>query len=102
MTIAEVREKMVETKVDATELKGNKGDVTRELADFLKDKTSAEVTVEGKKLTVKGEGEAAGKKYVKVLLKKFLHQHEFKAAFRVIMDSDDTLKIKERRLYEED
>jgi hypothetical protein len=93
---------MVETKIDVSELKSEIGDVTKELADFLREKTSADVAVEGKKLTVKGEGEAAGKKYVKVLIKKFLHQHEFKATFRVIMDKDDTLKVKERRLYEED
>ncbi len=93
---------MVETKIDVSELKSEKGDVTKELADFLREKTSADVAVEGRKLTVKGEGEAAGKKYVKVLIKKFLHQHEFKATFRVIMDKDDTLKVKERRLYEED
>ena len=93
---------MVETKVDASDLKGEEGDVVKELADFLREKTSADVAVDGKKLTVKGEGEAAGKKYVKVLIKKFLHQHELKDTFRVIMDKDDTLKVKERRLYEED
>ena len=93
---------MVETKVDASELKIEKGDASKQLADFLREKTSAEVVVEAKKITVKGEGEAAGKKYVKVLIKKFLHQHGFKADFRVIMDKDDTLKVKERRLYEEE
>jgi Ribosomal L22e protein family len=92
---------MVETKVDASELKGE-GDAVKELADFLKDKTSADVTVDGQKITVKGEGEAVGKKYVKVLIKKFLHQHELKDTFRVIMDKDDTLKVNERRLYEEE
>ena len=92
---------MVETKVDASELKGEE-DAVKELADFLKDKTSADVAVDGQKLTVKGEGEAVGKKYVKVLIKKFLHQHELKETFRVIMDKDDTLKVKERRLYEEE
>ncbi len=102
MTIAEVKSKMVETRVDASELKGEKGDVTKELADFLRDKTNTDVTVEAKKITVKGEGEAAGKKYVKVLIKKFLHQQGFKADYRVIMDKDDTLKVKERRLYEEE
>ncbi len=102
MIIAEVKKNMVETKVDASELKSEKGEVTAELADFLREKTSADVTAEGKKITVKGEGEAAGKKYVKVLIKKFLHQHELKETFRVIMDKDDTLKVKERRLYEEE
>lgn len=93
---------MVETKVDVSELKSENGDMVKELADFLREKTSADVLVEDKKLTVKGEGEAAGKKYIKVLIKKFLHQRELKTTFRAIMDKDDTLKVKERRLYEEE
>ena len=36
----------LEIKVDASELKKEKGDVVKELADFLKDKTSADVTTE--------------------------------------------------------
>jgi hypothetical protein len=92
----------MEIKVDASELKREKGDVVKELADFLKEKTSADVTTESKEVTVKGEGEAVSKKYVKVLLKKFLHKQALKENYRVIMDADDVLKVKERRLYEEE
>ena len=92
----------MEIKVDASELKKEKGDVVKELADFLKEKTSADVTTESKEVTVKGEGEAVSKKYVKVLLKKFLHKQALKENYRVIMDQDDVLKVKERRLYEEE
>jgi hypothetical protein len=53
-------------------------------------------------VTVKGEGDAVTKKYVKVLLKKFLHKQELKETYRVIMAEDDVLKVKERRLYEEE
>ncbi len=90
----------MEIKVDASEIKGEKDNVIKDLADFLKEKTSAEVATEGEKLTVKGEGDAVTKKYVKVLLKKFLHKQELTDTFRVIMDKDDVLKVKERRLYE--
>ncbi len=69
--------------------------------DFLKDKTSADVTADAEMVTVKGEGDAVTKKYIKVLVKKFLHQQELKESFRVIMDEENTLKIKERRLYED-
>ena len=93
---------MVEVKVDASELKGEGGEIISELAGFLKDKTSAEVVTEAQEVTVKGEGDAVSKKYVKVLLKKFLHKHELKDTFRVIMSEDDVLKVKERRLYEEE
>src|SRR3972149_1112940 len=96
----EVNDKMVmEIKVDASELKSEGKDVISELSDFLKEKTNAEVTTESKKVTVKGEGDAVNKKYLRVLVKKFLHQHELKDSFRVISDTDDTLKVKKRKLY---
>ena len=93
---------MVEVKVDASELKGEGAEIVSELAVFLKEKTSADVTAEGQDVTVKGEGEAVSKKYVKVLLKKFLHKRELKETFRVIMGEDGELKVKERKLYEEE
>jgi hypothetical protein len=93
---------MVEMKIDASELKSEGKDVIKELADFLKEKTGAEVTTESKKVTVKGEGAAVSKKYLRVLVKKFLHKSELKDSFRVISDEEDTLKVKERKLYEEE
>jgi hypothetical protein len=93
---------MVEMKIDASELKSEGKDVITELADFLKEKTGAEVTTESKKVTVKGEGAAVSKKYLRVLVKKFLHKRELKDYFRVISDEEDTLKVKERKLHEEE
>ena len=93
---------MVEMKIDASELKSEGKDIITELADFLKEKTGAEVTTESKKVTVKGEGAAVSKKYLRVLVKKFLHKRELKDYFRVISDEEDTLKVKERKLYEEE
>ena len=93
---------MVEMKIDASELKSEGKDVINELADFLKEKTGAEVTTESKTVTVKGEGAAVSKKYLRVLVKKFLHKSELKEYFRVISDEEDTLKVKERKLYEEE
>ena len=93
---------MVEMKIDASELKSEGKDMLKELADFLKEKTSAEVTTESKTVTVKGEGAAVTKKYLKVLMKKFLHQRELKEEFRVISDKENTLKVKEKKTYEEE
>jgi hypothetical protein len=93
---------MVEVKIDASELKSEGKDVIKELADFLKEKTGAEVTTESKKVTVKGEGAAVSKKYLRVLVKKYLHRRELKDYFRVISDEEDTLKVKERKIYEEE
>jgi len=91
---------MVEMRVDASELKGE-AKLVEKLSDFLKEKTGGDVTTEGKTVTVKGEGEALGKKYVRIVIKKFLHKHELSDSFKVIGE-EDALKIKERKLEEED
>jgi hypothetical protein len=91
---------MVEMKVDASEIKREEKNIIGKLADFLKEKTSAEVTTEAEVVTIKGEGEAVSKKYLRVLVKKFLHKQELKEYYRVIAGDEDTLKVKERKLYE--
>ena len=92
----------MEIKVDASEIKKEKSDVVKSLVEFLKDKTNADVSADAEMVTVKGEGDAVTKKYIKVLVKKFLHQQELKESFRVIMDEENTLKINERRLFEDE
>ena len=94
--------KMVEMKVDTSDLKGDEAKLIDKLADFLKEKTGGEVATDAKILTVKGEGEGLSKKYVRVTLKKFLHKHELSELFRVTSQEENTLKIKKRKLEEED
>jgi hypothetical protein len=94
--------KMVEMKVDASELKGDEAKLIEKLADFLKEKTGGEVTTDSKTVTVKGEGEALSKKYVRITVKKFLHKHELTELFRVIASEENTLKVKGRKLAEEE
>lgn len=95
---------MTEIVIDASELKGERNEAIQALADFVKEKTNAEVTADGLKLTVKGEGAAVSKKYLRVVVKKFLHKRDLKEGFRVISDSEEenTLKVKERKTYEEE
>jgi hypothetical protein len=93
---------MVEIIVDASELKGEGKEVIQGLADFMKENTGAEVANESNKVTVKGEGAAVSKKYLRVLVKKFLHKQKLKEYFRVISGDENTLKVKERKLGEED
>jgi len=68
----------------------------------MKEKTGAEVTQVSNKVTVKGEGKVVSKKYLRVLVKKFLHKQELKNYYRIISGDEDTLKVKERKLYEEE
>lgn len=93
---------MVELMVDASELKDEGKAVVQALADFVKEKTGAEVTNESNKVTVKGEGKAVSKKYLRVVLKKFLHKRELKEYYRVISGDENVLIVKERKLVEED
>jgi hypothetical protein len=92
---------MVEMKVNASELKGEESKLIEKLSDFLKEKTGGDVSTDSKTVTVKGEGEALAKKYVRIIVKKFLHKHELSETFKVIGD-EEALKIKEIKLDEED
>ncbi len=91
---------MVEMKVDASELKGE-AKIVEKLSDFLKEKTGGEVATEGRTVTVKGEGEALSKKYVRIIVKKFLHKHELSETFKVIGEGE-ALKIKDRKIETEE
>jgi hypothetical protein len=94
---------MVEMKVNASEFKGEESKLFEKLSDFLKDKTGGDVTNDGKTVSIKGEGAAITKKYIKVTVKKFIHKHELTEKFKVIADEEEnTLKIKERKIEEEE
>jgi hypothetical protein len=92
---------MVEMKVDVSDFKGNDEKLVDKLVDFLKEKTGGEVAADAKIVTLKGEGEGLSKKYVRITLKKFLHKNELSELFKV-MGQADMLKIKQRKLEEED
>lgn len=97
-----VETKTVEMKVDASELKGDVKEMISKLSDFLKDKTGGEVTLASGIVTIKGQGEALSKKYVRVTVKKFLHKHDLTERFRVIGGGENLLKVKERITGEEE
>lgn len=91
---------MAETKVNISELKSEDSSLIKELAEFLKEKTKAEVETTTDAIIVKSEDKDVSKKYVRVLLKKFLHKNELKEYFRVI-GTEETLTIKEKKTEEE-
>jgi len=92
---------MTEMKVDISDLKSEGGDLIEELAEFLKEKTEAEVETATNQLVVKREGENVSRSYLRVLLRKFLHKNELKEYFRVIGGKENTLIVKERKIAEE-
>jgi hypothetical protein len=97
-----VETKTVEMKVDASELKGEKKDLVSKLSDFLKEKTGGEVSLASEVVTIKGQGEALSKKYIRVTVKKFLHKHGLTDQFRVTGGEENLLRVKERVTGEEE
>ncbi len=93
---------MSEMRVDISELKSEGSDLIKELAEFLEEKTKAEVERAADEIVVKGEGKNVSRSYLRVLLRKFLHKQELKEYFRVIGGKENTLVIKERKLSEEE
>jgi len=93
---------MPEMRVDISELKSEGSDLIKELAEFLTEKTKAEVERAADEIVVKGEGKKVSKSYLRVLLRKFLHKQELKEYFRVIGGKENTLVIKERKISEEE
>jgi len=92
---------MTETRINISELKSEGSNVIKELAEFLKEKTKAEVETTLDAIIIKGEGKSVSKKYLRVLTRKFLHRSELKEHFRVIGDKENTFMIKGKKVEEE-
>jgi hypothetical protein len=93
---------MAETRINISELKGEGSDVIKELTEFLREKTKAEVEETVDSIIVKGEGKNVSRTYLRVLLRKFLHKNELKDYFRVIGVEENTLMVKEKKIAEEE
>jgi len=89
---------MSEMRVDISELKSEGSDLIKELAEFLKEKMKTEVETATNERTIKGEGKAISKKYLRVILRKFLHRNELKNYFRVIGEKENVLSVRERKI----
>ncbi|MBK5134211.1 MAG: 60S ribosomal protein L22 [Candidatus Lokiarchaeota archaeon] len=62
---------------------------------------NAEIAIESQIINATIETEGTSKKYMRLIVKKFLHKSELKEYYRVLSDNKDTLKIKEKKIYEE-
>ncbi len=93
---------MAETRIDVSELKSEGADLIKELADFIKEKTQADVETATNDIIIKGEGKAISRVHIRVLLRKFLHKNSLREQFRVIGGKENTLKIKEIKVAEEE
>lgn len=92
---------MVEMRINISELKSEGSDLIRELVELLEEKTKVEVETATDEIILKSEEEAISRKYLRVLLRKFLHRTELKDYFRVISGEENTLVVKEKKIVEE-
>jgi hypothetical protein len=93
---------MSETKVDISDLKKEGSDLIKDLSQFIKEKTKADVETATDYITIKIKEKAVSRTHLRVLLKKFLHQQELKESFRVIGGKENTLVVKEIKITEEE
>jgi hypothetical protein len=93
---------MSQTKIDISELKSEGGDVVKELTQLIKEKTKANVETATDNIIVKNEGKTISRTYLRLLLRKFLHQQGLKDYFRVIGGKENTLIVKEIKMTEEE
>jgi hypothetical protein len=93
---------MSQTKIDISELKSEGGDVVKELAQLIREKTKANVETATDNIIVKDEGKTVSRTYLRLLLRKFLHQQGLKDYFRVIGGKENTLIVKEIKMTEEE
>jgi hypothetical protein len=93
---------MSETKIDISDLKKEGSDLIKDLSQFIKEKTKADVETATDCITIKTKEKAVLRTHLRVLLKKFLHQQELKKYFRVIGGKENTLVVKEIKITEEE
>ncbi|MCS7095943.1 MAG: 60S ribosomal protein L22 [Candidatus Bathyarchaeota archaeon] len=87
-------------EIDISELKSEGEDIIKELEDFLKQRLGVEVEKSADNIVVKSD--ETPKRYLRVLLRKFLHKSGLKEYFRIISKEENVLKIKERKLLVEE
>lgn len=93
---------MTKITVEVRELRdrGN-GETVKDLLDFLKDKVGAGVKAAGDEIAVDDDF-TPSKAYLRVLIRKFLHQAELKESFRVVSGKGNVFTIKERKEMREE
>jgi len=88
-------------RINISELRGIDDESVKDLAELLEGRTDAKVDVTSGEIILNyGEGKKVpSKAYLRVLLRKFLHQAELKEDFRVISGKENVFIIKERKPY---
>ena len=89
---------MDEIRINVSELRAEGDEVVKSLAEFLREKTGAEVETSTEEVIVKTEEKKLSKQYLRVLLRKYLHKTELKEYYRVIGGKENILTVKEKKI----
>jgi len=93
---------VTEVKINISDLKSEGGDLIKELAEYIKGKTQADVQTATDDIIIKGEEKTVSRGYLRVLLRKFLHKQELRDYFRIIGGKENALIVKEIKIREEE
>ena len=86
---------MPEITIEVSDLRKEGADKIKDLAEFIETRMKVELTVDAKTISIKDGGPS--KRYLRVLIRKFLHRSELKGRYRLISGGESTMIIKRRR-----
>jgi len=93
---------VTEVKINISDLKSEGGDLIKELSEYIKSKTQADVQTATDDIIIKGEEKTVSRGYLRVLLRKFLHKQELRDYFRIIGGKENALIVKEIKIRKEE
>ena len=93
---------MTEIMVDVSDLKKEGKELIDEMVEFLEKKIEVDVEATTNEILVKWKEGEVSRRYLKVLLRKFLHRQELRKLFRVIGGRENSLIVKEKKFYSEE
>jgi hypothetical protein len=93
---------VTEVKINISDLKSEGSDLIKELAEYIKGKTQADVQTATDDIIIKGEEKTVSRGHLRVLLRKFLHKQELRDYFRIIGGKENALIVKEIKIREEE
>jgi len=93
---------MTEIMVDVSDLKKEGKELIDEMVEFLEKKIEVDVEATTNEILVKWKEGEVSRRYLKVLLRKFLHRQELRKLFRVIGGKENSLIVKEKKFYSEE
>lgn len=86
---------MPEITIDVSDLRQAGAEKIKDLAEFIEARIKVELAVETKTISLKN-GEPS-KRYLRVLIRKFLHKNKLKERYRLISGGENTMVIKRRK-----